>query len=59
LYTRPSEEVKIMELTVDLIEGLAVIVVVCWLVYKFFSPPSRPMPRGPEKMSEPWWKLLH
>ena len=48
-----------MDLTIAQIEGLAVIGIVCWLVYKIFSPPSRPIQRGPEKMCEPWWKAHH
>jgi hypothetical protein len=55
-----SCEAKTMDLTVNLtLEGLAVIGVVCWLVYKVLSPPSRPIQRGPEKMCDPWWKSHH
>jgi hypothetical protein len=39
-----------------MIKTLAVIGVVCWLVYKILAPATRPMGRGPEKMCEPWWK---
>ena len=48
-----------MELTVGLIEGLAVIGVVCWLVSKVLSSPCRSSGRGQEKMCEPWWKASH
>jgi hypothetical protein len=49
-----------MDLTVKLtLEGLAVIGVVGWLVYKVLAPPSRPIPKEPEKMCEPWWKSHH
>jgi flagellar biogenesis protein FliO len=48
-----------MQLSVDQIEALAVIGVVCWLVYKFLSPPAGPIPRGPEKMCHLWWKSHH
>ncbi len=51
--------VQTMELNVGLVEGLALFAVVGWLVYKFFSPPSRPIQRGPEKTCEPWWKSHH
>jgi hypothetical protein len=46
-----------MELNVGLKEGLAVFAIAWWLVYKVFAPPSRPIPKKPEKLSEPWWKL--
>jgi len=45
-----KSEVKTMELTVNLIEGLAVIGVVCWLVSKVLSSPCRSIGRGQEKM---------
>jgi hypothetical protein len=49
-----------MDLTVNLtLEGLALIGVVCWLVYKVLSPQSRPIQKGPEKAREPWWKSHH
>ena len=52
-----------MELTVGLIEGLAVIGVVCWLVSKVLSSPCRSIGKGhgkgQEKMCEPWWKASH
>lgn len=48
-----------MELTVGLIEGLAVICVVCWLVSKVLSSPCRSIRKGQEKMCEPWWKSSH
>jgi len=51
--------VKAMELTVGLIEGLALSGVVCWLVYKGFFSPCRSIGRGQEKMCEPWWKSYH
>jgi len=45
-----------MDFTLKLtLEGLALIGVVCWLVYKVLGPPSRPIRKEPEKMCEPWW----
>lgn len=47
-----------MFLTVDQIETLAVVGIICWIISKLFAPPSRPR-RGSEKLCEPWWKSSH
>ena len=44
-----------MEPDVGLIENLAMIVVVLWLVSRLFASPSRPI-REQDKMHERWWK---
>lgn len=48
-----------MFLTVGQIETLAVIGIVCWLVYWLFAPPARTHRREHEKLCEPWWKSSH